>query len=321
MTATPHIVSIWTDLFQSIVSSGKQLRWRGDGPGIGRDAKTAYSSLLGRFLARAYLTEFEGVRVLVPLDVAKRWLEETQYEIIKDPSSNGLEADWVGLDRNGLVIVEAKGSYDKTLSAWKNSNGMPSVLRTAIGQANRTAVFRRSPTRKLPSKRWAIASRWGTEQNSRDPTLIAWDPDEGALAEEDYKALENILFQADLQSVGSALGITGGVEALSRQLTADADSEIRLSVGDRTIEPGANVAIGPFGFLPIRTEGDLLSIQQARELTTNLAVASLSGSYIRSVREGKPPQSSPMLQKERDASHSGLTVIWPKANEEIDIEP
>jgi len=66
------MASIWTDLFQSILAPGHQLRWKDDGPGLGRDAKSAYSSLLGRYMARAYLTAFEGVRVMVPLDLAKR---------------------------------------------------------------------------------------------------------------------------------------------------------------------------------------------------------------------------------------------------------
>ena len=48
-TATPHMAAIWTDLFRSMTAPGSELRWRGDGPGIGRDARIAYSSLLGRY--------------------------------------------------------------------------------------------------------------------------------------------------------------------------------------------------------------------------------------------------------------------------------
>ena len=92
VTATSHMAAIWTDLFRSMIAPGSELRWRGDGPGIGRDARIAYSSLLGRYMARAYLTEHERVRVLVPLDVAKCWLRETgsEYEIGKDPQSRAL---------------------------------------------------------------------------------------------------------------------------------------------------------------------------------------------------------------------------------------
>ena len=69
----------WTDLFQSMIAVSQKLRWRENGPGLGRDARIAYSSLLGRYMARAYLTGNEDVRVLVPLDEAKRWLQKTPY--------------------------------------------------------------------------------------------------------------------------------------------------------------------------------------------------------------------------------------------------
>ena len=162
VAATPHMAAIWTDLFQSLLVSDSQLRWLRDGPGIGRDARIAYSSLLGRYLARAYLTESEGVRVLVPLDVAKRRFQGTPYIIRK--CGRGLEADWIGLDEQGLVIVEAKGSFNTGIKPWR-SRSRPQILHTAIAQAERTAVFMSHPLRQLPAKRWAIASRWGTEEN------------------------------------------------------------------------------------------------------------------------------------------------------------
>ena len=53
-----------------LVPTCSRLCWRGNGLGIGRDARSAYSGLLGRYMARAHLTEHEGVHVLVPLDEA-----------------------------------------------------------------------------------------------------------------------------------------------------------------------------------------------------------------------------------------------------------
>ncbi|MGR3321399.1 MAG: hypothetical protein ACU0DK_05670 [Pseudooceanicola sp.] len=320
MTATPHMASIWTDLFQSILAPGLQLCWREDGPGIGRDAKSAYSSLLGRYMARAYLTAFEGVRVLVPLDIAKRWFEGTSFEIRKDPSGNGLEADWIGLDGNGLVIVEAKGSHNNALAAWANPTGSPTVLESAIGQVERTAVFRRTPNRKLPSKRWAIASRWGTEQNGRDPTVIAWDPDEGELEGDDYKELERILLQADLQAVATGMRYTYEVGAFSGFLTVTDGPGDRLRVGNRLMGPGLFAAVGPFGIFPIRTQTDLPRVGQARDLVPNMALAALSAQYIRSVREGFRPGGDGLLVKDHSASQGGLTIIWPEEDEEIDLE-
>ena len=97
----PHMAAIWTDLFQSLLASSLMLRWSGAGPGVGRDAKGAYSGLLGRYLAKAYLTTHEDVRVLVPLDLARKPLEDHGYSIKKDPSGKVFEADWIGLDGTG----------------------------------------------------------------------------------------------------------------------------------------------------------------------------------------------------------------------------
>ena len=101
LTRTPHMAAIWTDLFQSLLATSLMLRWSGAGAGVGRDAKIAYSGLLGRHLARAYLTSHEGVRVLIPLDLAKKPLENHGYSIRKDPLGQGYEADWDWAGRYG----------------------------------------------------------------------------------------------------------------------------------------------------------------------------------------------------------------------------
>ena len=67
VTISPHMAAIWTDPFESMLVEDCSLRWAGGGPGVGRDARIAYSSLLGRCMARAYFTSQEGVRAwLVP---------------------------------------------------------------------------------------------------------------------------------------------------------------------------------------------------------------------------------------------------------------
>ena len=66
--------------------------------------------------------------------------------------------------------------------------------------------------RKLPSKRWAIASRWGTEDNYRDPTLLAWGTEEDKLGDDDYQALAKILLRADLD------GVMGGLARIMQEI-------------------------------------------------------------------------------------------------------
>ena len=205
--ATSHMAAMWTDLFESILSPSSELRWLGDGPGIGRDARVAYSGLLGRDMARAYLTECEGVCVLVPMDVARRQLERTPYVIEKDPPGRVFEADWIGLDSQGLVIVEAKGTHYGRPAEWHGPRNYPKkLLDSAINQARKTAVFERRTRRKLPAKRWAIASRWATEDNGQEPSLLAWAQDDTTLPDDDYRELSRILHRADTTRILMGLG-------------------------------------------------------------------------------------------------------------------
>ena len=333
VTATPHMAAIWTDLFDSLLAPNcSGLCWRGNGPGIGRDAYTAYSGLLGRYMARAYLTEHERVRVLVPLDEAKRRLQGTPYVIKKDPLSRGYEADWIGLDDSGLVIVEAKGTYDKGIKTWHGPCLEPPVLQTAIKQAKKTAIFRSN--RKLSAKRWAIASRWGTKENRREPTLLAWeawDPKEEQLDEDDYQYLDKILHHADVGGVLNGMWHTQAPNV--EELIADFPP-IELKIDNRPLEdgPGFVAMVGPFGVHPLRTrdEGRNL-LRQLRDLNFSYAVASLSHSYVEryiakatigelTSHANFKDASEPFVNRRAltvIASRYGLTVVWPHPDENV----
>ena len=330
------MAAIWTDLFESMIAPGDDLRWARKGPGIGRDARIAYSGLLGRYMARAYLTEREGVRVLVPLDVAKNWLKESPYSIEKDPPGRGLEADWIGLDRHGLLIVEAKGTYDIRKDAWQGPSSLPPSLETAIGQAERTAVFmQRSGIRgKLPVKRWAIASRWGTEAKPRRcPTLLAWDTGENCLKGKEYRDLEHLLLRADAEGVIEGLdhdraAATQSPPAKSRS----GELHLGIRVGHLRVEPGFAAVLGPFGVRALRKEGDILLLRQALMHETGIVIASLSERYLSTVIVGeRRTEAGPnRVDDEIDTSRvttmedhgdvlcavrGGLTVAWPKGRE------
>ena len=255
-------------------------------------------------MARAYLVEQERVRVLVPLDVAKRWLKGTSYVIKKDPPSRGLEADWIGFDDSGLVIVEAKGTFDKGVATWRGPYSRPRILQTAIGQTRRTAVFQGFSKRKLPAKRWAIASRWGTEDNYREPMLLAWDLEADKLGKDDYQVLAKRLLRADLGGVlrglghSEAAGILGVAEprerfgigqhgSLDRTMPHGGDVEprelaldhIRIRVGAQVLEPGFAAAVGPFGVQPLRSRDDVLLFRRALDLNLKVVLASMSYQY------------------------------------------
>ena len=325
VTATSHMAAIWTDLFQSIITPRPQLRWLGDGPGVGRDARIAYSSLLGRYMARAYLTERERVRILVPLDEAKRRLERTSYVIEKDPPGKVHEADWIGLDNKGLVIVEAKGRFDDGDKVWSGPYRRPKILETAIEQAARTAVFVRGTHRQLPAKRWAIVSRWATEHNHREPTLLAGHSEVERLPQEDYRELSRILLRADLESVLMGLGHREAMEVLNAtEPPRRISGELQIRVGNRELEPGLAAAIGPFGVRPLRNGDDFAQLDQVRVLNPDVVVASLSSRYLTTMGQEASRSGEEEVEEvevkpafERFASRVGLAVMWLVAGEEV----
>ena len=327
-TATLPFAGVWTDLFQSMTAASQDLRWRENGPGLGRDARIAYSSLLGRYMARAYLTGSEDVRVLVPLDEAKRWLRGTPYSIEKRNRGHGLEADWIGLDgHRRLVIAEAKGSFDRGVRTWRGPDHLPRVLCTALGQVQRTAVFKTSLNGPLPAKRWAVASRWANTANGCTPTLLAWDPDDGELNDDNYQALATLLHRADVTGILRGLGHLEAPE--NRHVDVPSlplHGDLSLQVGDQYVERGFAAVFGPIGRLPLRSREDLDRVRLIRDVTPTFALASLSSQYASTVmrepsgldeseREGTfqiAPRSDGRL-----AQRAGLTIAWLTPGQDI----
>ena len=319
VSAAPHMSALWTGLFQDLLSPVSELRWLEDGPGLGRDARIAYSSLLGRYLARAFLTASEGVYVLVPVDVAQRYLRTTPYSIQKVPTGNrGLQADWIGLDTAGrLVIAEAKGTYDRGKGTWHGPS-RPRLLQTAEKQAERTVVHA-AHGRTLPARRWAVVSRWGTEHNQLDPTVLASCDDGPPLSGPDYTALAHALLDADRRAVLSGLGHAD----LAARLPTDfrprprMPGDISLRVRGIDLPPGAAALAGPSGFRPLRNADDLTN---ARDLFVDsevpqIAVASFSSRHATTLPEparDQPDAADFGVDNINDgAEFAGLSVDWP----------
>lgn len=315
LVTAPHMAAIWTGLFNSLLAPNcSSLCWRDDGPGIGRDARSAYSGLLGRYMARAYLIEHEGVDLLVPLDKAKRFLEKTGY-FIKKKNPDVYEADWIGWDDSGPVIVEAKGSYCGCLGS----------LQSAGNQAKNTAVF--CSYQELPAKRWAIASRWGTEKKGLKPTLLAWGSKKKQLDDdEDYQALRQILHRADVSGVLEGMGHTihrhRQVQNIE-ELIADVPSG-RLIINGEQLGVGFAAVVGPFGVRHLRPRDDLGRLLQLLDLDFSYAVSLLSHSYV---LEGQTAKATTLNESANtDASElfaiqrSGLTVVWLRRDDNVSFE-
>jgi hypothetical protein len=312
-TASTDFSALWVGLFQHMITSAPDFTWRGDGPGIGRDAKTAYSGLMGRFIARAFLRDDEGVSILVPLDTAKRFLIGSRFEIQKAPAGDGYEADWIGLDRDGVVIVEAKSTYNGPDSRWCHDGAFPDLVRVAArGQADRTRLVERVGGADLPVRRWAVGTRWGTETNGLKTAIVAWDPVDGELDPNSHRELAKLLTDADLQGV--MRGIRGEGQVGPETPTTDGPEPfpeaVRVRIGDVLLEPGDVAAIGPLGVTPIQGKEDLEKVEANMRDGAPTALVSLSASYVEKSRE------DPMLAREVSRGEGyitaeGLTVVWP----------
>ena len=183
-----------------------------------------------------------------------------------------------------MVIVEAKGTFDARIRTWKDTNSLPAVLRTAIGQAQRTVVIKGSGQARLPSKRWAIASRWANEHNKLDPTLTAWNETDQTLDYTDYLELAALLHRTDVMTIMTALGHIESVQLLNMIEPEDRiPGEMSLVVGDRAIEPGFAALLGPLGILPLHDRDDFELVHRLRELSPGVAFASLSSRYASAI--------------------------------------
>ena len=299
------MATLWVGLFHDLLTAGRELRRLDGGPGIGRDARVAYSSLLGRYLARSYLTEYEGVRVLVPLDVARRCLSGTQFSIGRAPNYAGHEADWIGFDDDGLVIVEAKGTFNNARDRWHGPQSTPPILQTATAQARNTLVF--DGNRVVPTKHWAIASRWGTEENRREPTLIAcleYDSRNQQDYDGDLTIVRDRLVRADVNGV--VIGL--------KHTQLDFSQEIRLQFRDREIGPALGGMVGPFGVLPLTFESGIRQVDAARDLGLSISLVLMSSQYFAAAHESASQLDALEAYDEfgeRFAHRHGLTVIWP----------
>ena len=225
--------------------------------------------------------------------------------------------------------MEAKGTFDARIRTWKDTNSLPAVLRTAIGQAQRTVVTEGPAHARLPSKRWAIASRWATEHNRLDPTLIAWNETDQKLDHTDYLELAALLHRTDVVTIMTALGHLESVQSLNMiEPKERMPGETRLVVGDRAIEPGLAALVGPVGILPLHDRDDLEFVHRIRELSPRIAFASLSSRYASTIVH-RPLEfvESELARTSEDAGdadtrfahQAGLTLAWPTPDDRISL--
>lgn len=167
------VASGWMNLFASMLSPHPttELRWLATGPGANAEIKRAYSALMGRFFGRGTLRRDHGCRWLRQVSEGLELAPDVYLR--RKAGHTGDLPDWVGWDdfQSCWVVAEAKGSNDK--SNWIVGN--PSPIRTALRQLARVEIVDSSGP--IAFKTWAVAARWGTEENGLPPVIITCDPD------------------------------------------------------------------------------------------------------------------------------------------------
>lgn len=139
------------------------------------------------------------------------------------------------------------------------------------------------------------------------------------MSEEDYQALASIFHRADIDGV--IIGMGHYIAELSEAgLAKDNFALPRLRVRDQLFDPGFAAIIGPFGVYPLRTREDHFRLREVRELNFTYAVVSLSLQYALSTIQSFIGYGEQGDASERLATRHGLTVCWPRADDEITIE-
>ena len=114
----------------------------------------------------------------------------------------------------------------------------------------------------------------------------------------------------------------------AREREARFPQAMSLRVGSYPLPTGFTALVGPIGIHPLRHKRDLLAIRQIRELYHQVALASLSSEYVaRVIREPHSgddvarggAHESARYGDDRIAERSGLTVAWPRPEQDITL--
>lgn len=142
----------WT-LLDALLSRCDEFRFL-EPLGQAREVKVALSGLFGRFVARAYLERYVGLRYFAHLGQEEIELgRRLNVRVVRRRGQSGDLPDWVACagDLTNLTIAEAKGSHAR--------NGPRSAIAQARKQVARVEVKGRNG--RITVKRIAVATRWG----------------------------------------------------------------------------------------------------------------------------------------------------------------
>ena len=131
-----------------------------------------------------------------------------------------------------------------------------------------------------------------------------------------------LLHRVAVELVLKGLGHTEAVETVNlRPPSARLPGDVWLRVGDQSVDPGFAAVLGPFGIFPLRGSADLDLLRLIRELTPNVALASLSSKYASTIyRDPLVYDDAIKLSPTGSygfAQRAGFTVAWPMPDQDI----
>lgn len=147
------------------------LRWCED-MAASAEMRRAYSALYGRFFARGMLQSTLALRDFVPLHTQSTPAGAVTVErLVK-----GDIPDWIAWDpiAGAYVLCEAKGNLTGTTSNFRTAT--PNCVVNGKDQFDRVEVLD-STGQAVAARGWVGASLWATDQRSRNPVFLAYDPD------------------------------------------------------------------------------------------------------------------------------------------------
>jgi hypothetical protein len=265
---TPLLGSAWLRLFSDALIDHEHnwMIWAENGLGVGKELRRAFSAILGRFMARAYLERRHGITDFVP--ISSDATAHLGVTVSRSKTGIGLP-DWIAAGPGStIVLAEAKGNHSRSQNAprgWSDTGGGP--ISGAVNQLRNTVV--RSPSGAVVgATKWAVASRWACENGPTLPFLVAWDPDQPGTASDE----ERIVLKGRLRAYATARLLAGmgfqavGVDVLRGNYAPDRwGGRVRLRERGRPTE-GATyaVAIGGFGVLNL-ADANLAMLRQISE--------------------------------------------------------
>jgi len=141
--------------------------------GTVRETRTALSGLFGRYIARAYLEQYQDCRYFWPITSKTMVIPNgAGLRLRPTPKTSGDSPDWVCADRGtSIFIAEAKGSHNKS--------GFDPALGAAKKQVRRVQVVKNGVVLRV--KQYSVATRWAIKGDPEldQPWLAVHDPEDG----------------------------------------------------------------------------------------------------------------------------------------------